>query len=182
MKRTTAGEFRQRIKTPLVVLLSHNYPLIRKKAPASLQVLVGLIFCTGFVVSALNVNKFFLHSGTSKPNPASVSAQTNPPLAPLIVEQLVLTPIGFSPTEFKRPQGRFLLAVNNRAGIAQMNLVLNREITKGAMERLKEVGVHWSRPDWSEVFDLQPGTYLLTEASNPKWVCRITVGPKEADR
>ncbi|MCI0662839.1 MAG: hypothetical protein L0220_17360 [Acidobacteria bacterium] len=106
------------------------------------------------------------------------SVQSNSTPEPLVVEELTLRPIGFHPSEIRRPKGKFLLAINNRAGLQEMNITISREIGSAAKERLKNVKVHNKYLDWNDVLDLQPGDYVVTEASNPMWVCRIIVTPK----
>lgn len=59
-----------------------------------------------------------------------------------------------------------------------MNLRLSREIGNGVLQNLREINVYRRQPDWSDVVDLQPGIYILTETSNPKWVCRVTIVQK----
>jgi hypothetical protein len=106
------------------------------------------------------------------------SAQNNSTPEPLVVEELTLRPAGFYPSEIQRPKGKFLLAINNRAGLQEMNIKISREIGRAAKEKLKNVKVHKKYLDWNDVLDLQPGDYVVTEASNPEWVCRIIVTPK----
>jgi len=42
-------------------------------------------------------------------------------------ELITLTPDGFEPAEIKRSQGRFLLALDNRSGVREITLRLDRE-------------------------------------------------------
>jgi hypothetical protein len=51
----------------------------------------------------------------------------------------------------------------------------NLRFSREAGERLHEVRATREQPDWNELEDLQPGRYLLTEASHTEWVCRVTV-------
>jgi hypothetical protein len=87
-------------------------------------------------------------------------------------EIITIRPNGFEPSEITRPKGRFILAVDNRSGVEEVTLRLDRET--GNRER--EVRVHRKKLDWREVFDLNPGRYTLTEANHPNWVCHITIG------
>jgi hypothetical protein len=106
------------------------------------------------------------------------SAQNNSTQEPLVVEELTLRPSGFYPSEIRRPKGKFLLVINNRAGLQEMNIKISREVGSDAKEKLKEVKVHKKYLDWNDVLDLQPGDYVVTEASNPEWGCRIIVTPQ----
>lgn len=137
-----------------------------------------LIASVGFAALVWGKGVLFGVGITAASNSAQPLIQKAATPEPLIVEQLTLRPSGFYPFEFTRPSGKFLLAVNNRVGIVEMNLRLSRETSNGVLRNLSEVKVHRRQSDWNDVVDLQPGTYLLTEASNPKWVCRITVVQK----
>jgi hypothetical protein len=103
--------------------------------------------------------------------------QNNPKDDPLIVEEFTLRPTGFYPARLTRSKGKFLLVVNNRTGLEEIDIAISREVGNGPREKLKDVKVHRKLLDWNDVFDLNPGTYVVTEASNPKWVCRISVTP-----
>lgn len=95
--------------------------------------------------------------------------------APLIVEEITLRPEGFYPARLSRPKGAFLLVVCNRTGMEEVNITLAREVGNGSKERVKEARVQRKVLDWSSPLDLNPGTYLLTEAGNPRWVCELTI-------
>jgi hypothetical protein len=85
---------------------------------------------------------------------------------------LTLRPTGFEPPEVTLPQGRYLLAVENRTGLAEeVDLRLQRENGNG----LREKRLGRGRPVWKEVVDLPPGRYAVTEAGHPEWVCRVTI-------
>lgn|SRR5262249_22618582 len=104
--------------------------------------------------------------------PAATQSQAaTPKPTPLRAELITITPRGFEPAEITRPKGRFLLAVDNRSGLDEVTLRLDRV----AGNRLHEVRVPRKELDWSEVFDLNPGQYVLTEANNPRWACRFTI-------
>src|SRR5712692_12113321 len=84
------------------------------------------------------------------------------------VEAVVITirPIGFEPKEITRPQGLFLLVVDNRSNVPDILLRLDRETG----ERQHEEHVKGGKLDWRKPFDLHPGNYSLTEANHPSWV------------
>jgi hypothetical protein len=86
-------------------------------------------------------------------------------------EIVTLRPHGFEPKEIKRPAGHFLLSVDTRSGLKEVTWQLDRV----AGSRLREVRVSRNKLDWRELVDLTPGTYKLTEASHPNWVCTITL-------
>lgn len=108
--------------------------------------------------------------------PASAPAQDDPQpgrrvRSQIEVEVVTITPRGIEPAEITRPAGRFLLVVDNRSDLEGVTLRLDRET--GA--RMHEVPMAREKWDWNQVVDLQPGSYLLTEADHQDWLCRITI-------
>jgi len=100
-----------------------------------------------------------------------VAAQRQRTIANMEAELVTVTPHGFEPREITRPQGAFLLLIDNRSGLGQVNLHLSRE----AGAQLLDVPVPREQPNWSEVIALPPGRYVLTEADHPRWLCRLTI-------
>lgn len=94
------------------------------------------------------------------------------------VEEITLHPEGFYPLKLSRPKGQFLLNVCNRAGLVEANFTLVRVVGNGAKEKVINSKTHRSVLDWSSVLDLNSGSYLLTEDSNPKWSCELTITAK----
>lgn len=88
-------------------------------------------------------------------------------------ESITLRPTGFEPAFITRPAGRFLLMVDNRSGSPVMTLQLDKQA--GASTRLRDVRIPREELDWSDVVDLHPGSYILTEAAHPERVCHITI-------
>jgi hypothetical protein len=131
-----------------------------------------LVSCAGLCVTALAVRSRAARVSTTQAQ--EHAAQQSQAASPrLEAELVVLGPNGFEPVSVTRPAGQFLLAVDNRSGIGDASLRLDRE----AGERLREVRVPKATPDWNTVVDLTPGTYVLTEADHPSWSCRITITP-----
>ncbi len=89
-------------------------------------------------------------------------------------ELITITPNGFDPAEITRPQGRVVVEVDNRSGLEEVELRLDR--SNGGRE--KEARVRRTTLDWSGEVDLRPGAYVLSEANHPDWACRITVTPR----
>ena len=84
---------------------------------------------------------------------------------------LTLKPEGFQPREI-RPQGRrFLLSVDNRSGIKELVFRLSRN--NGAV--LREIRVVGDGGDWSELFDLDQGSYRFSEVAHPAWSCTVVI-------
>ncbi len=90
-------------------------------------------------------------------------------------ELVTIHPYGFDQSEITRPAGRFFLVVDDRSGLESVSLDIRAEASSSALR-----GVSFSREqtDWDELFDLQPGSYLLTEANHPDWVCHLTITAK----
>src|SRR5215212_9849510 len=72
-------------------------------------------------------------------------------------ELITITPNGFDPAEITRPAGRVILEVDNRGGLEEVTLLLERE--NGPRER--EARVRRSELDWRGEVTLRPGTYVL---------------------
>jgi hypothetical protein len=87
---------------------------------------------------------------------------------------IILKAGGFEPTEVHWPKGEFFLVLENRSGVDDVTLRVDREVGG----RLKEVKVNLRRHRWSGVVDFAPGNYLVTEVNHPNWHCRIVVVPR----
>lgn len=81
---------------------------------------------------------------------------------------------GFVPREIKRPAGDYLFSVSNQSGSDEIDLTFQAE-QRG---RLSETRIKKERLRWRQKLSLTPGTYLLTEANHPDWVCRIVISSK----
>lgn len=107
--------------------------------------------------------------------PPSPSSSTTPGTSQALEGALVtLRPQGFEPSSITRPEGRFVLAINNRSGLREISVNLDRE----SGPRLRNIQMARAKRLWGEGIELPPGRYVLTEASHPKWICNITVTPK----
>jgi hypothetical protein len=122
------------------------------------------------VVVAAAVAGGFKPWSAAAPAPAPVDNRADAPETELIT----ITPNGFDPAEITRPQGRVVVEVDNRSGLEEVTLQLDR--TNGGRE--KEARVPRTTLDWSGEVDLHPGSYVLSEADHPDWACRITVTPR----
>ena len=92
----------------------------------------------------------------------------------LEAELITVHPTGFEPSEITRPAGPFILALQNRSGLEQLLL----RIERSSGPRVREVQMHWEKSDWSDVIELPVGSYTVTEANNPDWVLRLTITPR----
>jgi hypothetical protein len=126
-------------------------------------IIAGVCLLAGSVISVIVLGR--THSANA------VAPQTGAATEP--IDQLLITirPGGFDPQEIVHAKGKLLLSVDNRSGLQAVELRLDAE--RGS--RLQAKRVPREELDWRELVDLNPGTYLLTEAAHPEWVCRIVV-------
>ena len=104
---------------------------------------------------------------------SKLAAATDVPV-PIVQELLTLRQTGFDPAEITIPSGNFMLAVDNLSWLATVNLSLAEE----KKNKLKDIKIESRNRDWREEIDLKTGVYILSETSNPRWTCRITVTDK----
>ena len=81
---------------------------------------------------------------------------------------------GFMPREITRPQGSFILMVDDLSGLPGTRLQLNRDTGSP----VRQMEIRREEPDWTDELDLEPGQYVLSEADHPGWACRITITPR----
>ncbi|HEV8589321.1 MAG TPA: hypothetical protein VGQ72_10635 [Pyrinomonadaceae bacterium] len=108
---------------------------------------------------------------TSLATSTTTSAQAISTTNALNVEHLTLRQTGFEPTEFTRPGGRFLLAIDNRAERGVMTFRILHE--SGTLER--DLALKRGKFRLRQIVDLPVGSYLLTVTNHPEWVCRVTI-------
>ena len=89
-------------------------------------------------------------------------------------ELITLQPSGFEPNEIRRPQGAFILGVDNRAGVEAIEL----QFMRADGQRLNALQTPKRKVSWREVVDLAPGEYLLSVANHPEWTCKVTILPR----
>ena len=89
-------------------------------------------------------------------------------------ELLTLQPDGFEPNEIRRPQGAFILGVDNRSGVETIEL----RFVRAEGQRLSVLESPKRKISWREVVDLAPGQYVLSEANHPDWTCTVTILPR----
>lgn len=90
------------------------------------------------------------------------------------VETITVDARGFSPREITSRHGPFMLAISNHSGNSAINLRLDRV----AGNRMHEVRLPKGRTKWSEVLNLPPGEYVLSEQNHPNWHCFIKLTPR----
>jgi hypothetical protein len=89
---------------------------------------------------------------------------------------LALYPWGFEPDEVTISPGPTSIQMLNRVGFPELQLKveLDQGPTKAKLNLLTD-RFEVERPKWSNLFNLAPGTYLVSVEPHAKWVARITV-------
>ncbi len=141
---------------------------------------VGVLSLGIMVVIGLTV--WALSRSWKRPPSLSVAAQATPTPPPLKVVSITVTPAGFSPADLTIPEGLYLLDINNRSGVANLNLQFG-DLNTRKLKETKPVKDRQGRllplQDFRGLFDLRSGKYTITEANNPKWIAELKVTQKE---
>jgi hypothetical protein len=125
----------------------------------------------------------FAHERTKSPTTSESKAQQAASIIPLSVrsstarievEALTLRTTGFEPAQVTRPQGRFMLAVDNRTEIPDLEFRLNQP-NQNPVSAKKMLGRELR---WRQLLDLPPGQYILTELNHPRWRAQIKITPQ----
>ncbi len=117
-----------------------------------------------------------LISARRKSSEASMADEPNqePRAVKQVESELVtITPGGFEPIQITRSQGPFILAIDNRSGLEDVQLYFERETgvrLSVALGRNRKLA-------WRETVDFPPGQYILRAANDDSWRCLITVMP-----
>jgi hypothetical protein len=152
--------------------------------PSSMKTTFGLVLIllvSLLVVASVNVRAWLnkIAGATSstpifagEPKSRGQDAQSTPTRLDSVL--ITINRGGFYPAAFSRPQGKFFLLVENRSELREVDLRLDHVTGR----RLLDVNVPDGQLDWTELLDLNPGEYRLTEANRPDWVCNITIIPQ----
>lgn len=144
---------------------------------------IAAVFVTGHVSGNREAAVNHLSSARSvapriEPVPLGFAARSAPRTAAdrvkVETEIITLRAEGFEPASITRPQGTFFLLLDNRSGLTEIQINVDRE----AGSRIRQVSIPRENSDWSDGLDLPPGVYQLTEAAHPEWGCKITITPK----
>jgi hypothetical protein len=128
---------------------------IKNPVALTLTLLTAVIV---IIVIAMKAGDWFARPAVSSPEAILITFQ----------------PYGFEPSEASLKAAPFLLAVDNRSGVREPVFRVNRV----AGGRLHEVRMAKGRLAWRQLVNLSPGDYVLTEATHPDLVCRITITPR----
>ncbi len=164
--------------------------------PVKYRKLFGPIILSIVVTSAALVSVRLKSAAKSQPKRSDVATLADPPksseqpVTTVMVSSSALPPIqgdpqnqrieaelisirpsGFEPTQITRPKGPFLLAIENRSGLKQIEFQLSAQ----GGTRLFQIKRSWERSDWNQVVDPPAGQYVLTEANHPNWKCTINI-------
>jgi len=140
-----------------VLRISSPYPFTSK---FWLLIAIAVITTCSAIALGRSWKKFFMTPET----------QTVPRIE---TELITVYSTGFEPREIKRPAGKFLLDVDNRSELDDLELYLDRQDAG----REKSARMRKTAPELRLELDLSPGVYLLREVNHPNWICRIRIIP-----
>ena len=112
--------------------------------------------------------------GANQPQPAPAAMVGQPPQqqgVPADVALTVLETSGFAPSEIGHAAGHFRIVVQNHSGVGALDLRIDGE----AQSRFAESHVLGEVQGWIAPVELAAGTYTITEANHPAWVCRLAI-------
>jgi hypothetical protein len=95
---------------------------------------------------------------------------------PIEIEVVTITRFGFEPPSITRPKGKFILSVENRSRL-DVSARFGSELNGALAAELKAIPLAHDHPDFHDVFDLVPGSFILVEDAHPAWKCKITIKP-----
>jgi hypothetical protein len=131
-------------------------------APAAAALLVfAVVFTAG---------SFSRNSEVQEPRTGDNTSRGPNQTASIETELITITTRGVEPAEITRPAGKFILMVDNRSG-EEMDFRIARETG----ESLHDIRSSREERDWSDIMDLKPGKYVLTERNRPDLTCSITI-------
>lgn len=82
-----------------------------------------------------------------------------------------LTSSGFTPAAVTHGAGSFQIVIQNKSNVPTLDLRLNGE----ASSRWQRQNTLGEVQGWVATVELEAGTYTITEAQHPEWVCRLIV-------
>ena len=137
-------------------------------------------------VSICSASLVFAAVGHRTAGPRSPAGMEQPPSAvevtpvrqvanPPEVELVTILPYGFDPPKISRPNGHFIVVMDNRSGLDGLSLTLTAESTPSVVLLSKQLTL--SELDGYNSLDLSPGHYALREANHPEWSCVVEIAP-----
>lgn len=138
--------------------------------------LVWLIAALLLITAGLTVTaRTWLSSGevvaksVPKPAPADTNPRAQAPQEERAVIRLLTS--GFSPTELSDTSGPYRLVITRPSQDEEVVLQLKTE----SGELVQEIEMPSEKLNWTTLIELEAGSYTLTVANHPQWVCHLTV-------
>lgn len=125
------------LKTYLPLMKTYRLPL---------SIFCLAVACT--VASAAGAGEWLV----APPPPTPAAAPSDSARQRVETERVTVRPTGLYPAQITRPQGEFILAVDNLSGLRELNLVLERD--NG--ERVRERRLTLEQFKWKTGLDLPP--------------------------
>jgi hypothetical protein len=142
------------------------------------RAIMVVIAAATLLIAAFAGSAYVKRGASAGNNPDSLGREVTPSQQGrnerLETELITLQQTGFEPNELTRPQGAFILGVDNRSGLEAIELRFER----ASRERLTALHAPRRKISWREVVELPPGHYLLSEANHPEWTCNVTIVPR----
>lgn len=134
-------------------------------------VIIGVIAITVSAWLDSSARSEIMPAKTLPAQPTFPSQPLSLPSRQLQMERVTITPTGFDPEQIRRPRGQVMMAIDNRSGLDEVWLRLERE----GGQRWIDVRVNRRKLDLRKKLDLPAGRYRLTEINHPDWLCVITI-------
>ena len=99
----------------------------------------------------------------------------NPETERIKVLHFTLTPRGFNPVAATIPEGRYVIEVTNRSELPEFSLNLGRL----SGHKIKERDNAKKHGEWSGLFDLKRGDFVLSINEKPEWTANIQATKEE---
>jgi hypothetical protein len=129
---------------------------------------VGATILAAIFIAGIYAQFSFNSTGTRSSVSAAQDELANQELE---AEVITILPTGFQPAEIIRSKGEFLMVINNRTGLEEVNWQLDREVGGN----LHKVKMREGKLRSGSFEKLPPGRYRLSELDHPQWLCLITI-------
>lgn len=146
-----------------------------RKPAIMLTLTLGLVVSCSVVAFVSRAHQPVVESAEAKatdstePAPSTRAAQDEKDR--IRTERVTAFSYGLEPDEITRPEGLFMLCVDNRAGTEALSLQLVSEMDGPVVSQSIRKGTSGTH----QMLNLRPGRYLLIEGSHPKWTCTLTI-------
>jgi len=160
--------------------LNHGKPGIKRvfgnrKLQITGALILGLIVSCSAVAFVSRAHQPVVESAkvkaTDSTEPASSIRAAQDDKDRIRTERVTAFSYGLEPEEITRPEGLFMLCVDNRAGTEALSLQLVSEMDGPVVSQSIRKGTSGTH----QMLNLRPGRYLLIEDSHPEWTCTLTI-------